>query len=183
MPACTNSVGRPARCNVSGVKRRSRETITIQMSRPSGDRPNETRRTSGAACASCLSQTTVCAYVDVALNPVFSAIVIKRSSGFAISSRLFPFQGMGGGRGAAMALHAANAKLSIRGMLSRDGQNRQVVLARSAAVRIDTPMQMFRDDLRIWLRRQRLQGVGEPPHSEVLSIRRLSFGDAIAVQH
>ena len=64
---------------------------------------------------------------------VFSAIVIHRSSGFAISSRLLPFQGRGGGRGAT-AHHAANARLSIRGMLSRDGQNRQIVVACSAAV-------------------------------------------------
>src|SRR5215210_4284153 len=114
------------------------------MSRPSGERPNDTSRTSGAAAASCLSQTTVCAYVEVAWNPVFSATVIQRSSGFAISSRLLPFQGRGGGRGAT-AHHAANATLSIRRMLSRDGQNRQVVFACAAGVLIDGRVQIFRN--------------------------------------
>src|ERR1700730_10600292 len=122
--------------------------MNIQLSRPSGERPRETSRTSGATSASCFSQTTVCSYVGVARNPVFSAIVIQRSSGFTISSRLLPVQGMVGGRGAAAAHHAANARLSIRGMLSRDGQNRQIVFANTAGVLIDRGVQILRDCLR-----------------------------------
>src|ERR1051325_3284927 len=98
MPSCARIVDFPLLPNPSGVNSFSRDAITIQMSRPSGDFPSEIIFNSGAAATSLRNQDTVSSYDGVVRKSLISPGVIQGSFFETISARLFPFHGFSGGR-------------------------------------------------------------------------------------